>query len=186
MDYDLFEGIRDEPVSILSTHFSTNCSNFPQITNYGAVGAWAPMSDSRIRTDPRCRLVLHINWKAQTIPLIINGLPSKTKILSDGGNPRDYYNLPQPSLEKIIPCSPLAQIRKGNYKTPTFFVHGTNDELIPWQQTKRTFEDLKKMGVVTDLQLVKGAPHVCDLSSDPDSDGWKAVLKAYEFLCSFV
>ncbi|KUJ13529.1 BcPKS19, polyketide synthase [Mollisia scopiformis] len=169
VEYDLFEGINDEP-----------------ITNYAAVGAWAPLSDHRIRTDPRCRLVLHINWKAQTIPLIIGGLPSKSKILSFGHDPKDYYNLPQPSQDKIVPCSPVAQIRQGNYKTPTFFVHGTNDELIPWQQTKRTFEELKKRGVITDLCLVKGAPHVCDLSSDPESEGWKAVIKGYDFLCSFV
>ncbi|CZR52558.1 related to polyketide synthase [Phialocephala subalpina] len=168
-DYDLFEAIQDEPV-----------------TNYGAIGAWAPMTDPRIRSDPRARLVLHINWKAQTIPLIIGGLPSKSKILSSSSNPRDYYNLPQPSSDKVIPCSPIAQIRNGNYKTPTFFVHGTNDELIPWQQTKRTFEELKGKGVQTELVLVKGAPHVCDLSSEAESEGWKAVVRGYEFLYSFV
>lgn len=65
-------------------------------------------------------------------------------------------------------------------------MHGTNDELIPWQQTKRTFDELKQTGTQTELVLVKGADHVCDLSSDPESEGWKAVLRGYEFLCSFV
>lgn len=61
-EYDVLEAVRDEP-----------------ITNYSEVGAWEPLSDPRIHTDPRCRIVLHINWKAQTLPVILGGLPSKSK-----------------------------------------------------------------------------------------------------------
>jgi hypothetical protein len=42
--YDVLEAIQDKP-----------------ITNYGVVGAWEPLSDPRILTDPRCPVVLHIN-----------------------------------------------------------------------------------------------------------------------------
>ena len=61
LQYDVLEAVQDAPV-----------------TNYGVVGAWEPLSDPRILTDPRCRIVLHINWKAQTLPVIINGLPNRT------------------------------------------------------------------------------------------------------------
>jgi acetyl esterase/lipase len=134
--------------------------------------------------DPRCRIILHINWKAQTLPVIIGGLPSKTK--SSDASVKDWNNLPQPSLEEIISCSPLAQIVRGSYQTPTIMIHGTNDELIPWQQSQATFEALVRKGVEADLVLVEGAPHICDLSSDPASEGWKAVLRGYNFLKSHV
>ena len=167
--YDLLEAIQDEPV-----------------TNYAEVGAWTPLSDPRIRTDPRCRIVLHINWKAQTLPVIMGGLPSKSKLAATSTTGNDYHNLPQPAEETIVKCSPRAQIVRGNYSTPTFLVHGTNDELIPYQQTEGTFRELVKRGVPAGLRLVEGAPHICDLSSDVESEGWKAVVGGYEFLASFV
>jgi acetyl esterase/lipase len=99
---------------------------------------------------------------------------------------KNWNALPQPTLEEIIPCSPLAQIVRGNYQTPTFMIHGTNDDLIPWEQSQGTFDALLNEGVEAGLVLVEGAPHICDLSSNPASEGWKAVLKGYEFLTSHV
>ena len=120
----------------------------------------------------------------QTLPVITRGLPSKKK--AAGSKVSDWGALPQPGLDEIIPVSPLAQIVRGNYRTPTFFVHGTKDDLIPWQQSKGTYDALIDQGVTAGLALVEGAPHICDLSSDPESEGWKAALKAYEFLDSYV
>ncbi|KAF2275385.1 putative polyketide synthase [Westerdykella ornata] len=164
-EYDVLDAIQNGP-----------------ITNYGVVGAWAPLSDSRISTDPRCRIVLHINWKAQTLPIIAGGLPSKKEAVP-GVN---YNALPQPSKEQIQRISPRAQIGRGNYKTPTFIIHGTCDELIPWQQSQGTYEALVEQGVDAELVLVEGAPHITDLSSDPDSEGWKAVLRGYDFIEGYV
>lgn len=99
---------------------------------------------------------------------------------------KDWNALPQPAIEEIVRCSPLAQIVRGNYQTPTFIIHGTNDDLIPWEQSQGTFDSLINMGVEAGLVLVEGAPHICDLSRNPASEGWKAVLKGYEFLSSHV
>jgi acetyl esterase/lipase len=148
------------------------------------VGAWEPLSDPRILADPRCRIILHINWKAQTLPIIIGGLLSKKQAANS--EVVDWKKLPQPGLEEIIPVSPLAQVVRGNYKTPTFLIHGTNDDLIPWQQSQGTYDALVDRGIVAGLALVEGAPHICDLSSDPESEGWKAALKGYEFISNFV
>ncbi|KAI0553005.1 BcPKS19, polyketide synthase [Xylaria curta] len=167
-EYDVLEAIQDEP-----------------ITNYGVVGAWEPLSDPRILTDPRCRIVLHINWKAQTLPVIIGGLPSRRKA-DMGSESKDWNNIPQPGLEKITAVSPLAQIRRGNYRTPTFLVHGTADDLIPWQQSKDTYDAMVQSNITAQLALIEGAPHICDLSSDPESEGWKAAIRGYEFLSSYV
>jgi acetyl esterase/lipase len=168
MKYDVLEAVQDKP-----------------ITSYGVVGAWEPLSDPRILTDARCRIVLHINWKAQTLPIITGGLPSRKRadLSSDG---KDWNALPQPSLEKIRAVSPMAHIQAGNYKTPTFLIHGTADDLIPWQQSQGTYEAMVKQGIPVELALVEGAPHITDLSSDPNSKGWQAALRGYDFICSYV
>ena len=167
-EYDVLEAIQDTP-----------------ITNYGVVGAWEPLSDPRILTDPRCRIVLHINWKAQTLPVIIGGLPIKKKA-SQSADDRNWNALPQPSVEQIQAVSSRAQIRQGTYQTPTFLIHGTADDLIPWQQSQGTYDALVDRGVPAGLALVKDAPHICDLSSDPESEGWKAALKGYDFISTYV
>lgn len=165
-EYDVLEAVQDSPV-----------------TNYGVVGAWEPLSDPRILTDPRCRIVLHINWAAQTLPVIINGLPSRRK----ADQSVDWNAAPQPSLERIRAVSPRANIAAGTYSdVPTFLIHGTADDLIPWEQSQGTHQALVKRGVPTGLALIDGAPHICDLSSDPDSEGWKAAVRGYDFIGSFV
>lgn len=128
--------------------------------------------------------MLHINWKAQTLPVIIGGLLSKNRATKS--DVRDWKALPQPELGEIIRVSPLAQMVRGNFRTPTFLVHGTSDDLIPWQQSQRTYSALVEHGVEAGLALVKGAPHICDLSSDPESEGWKAALEGYDFIGSYV
>lgn len=159
MEYDVLEAVQDKP-----------------ITNDGLVGAWRPLSDPRILTDTRCRIVLHINWKAQTLPIIPGELPSRKKA-NKFSNEIDWHALPQPSLEKIRAVGHMAHIRAGNYKTPTFLIHGTADDLITWQQSRGTYEAMVEKGIPVELALVEGAPHITDLSSNPDSDGWRAAVR---------
>ncbi|KAI0202891.1 hypothetical protein F4808DRAFT_449551 [Astrocystis sublimbata] len=169
LEYDVLDAVQDTPV-----------------TNYGVVGAWEPLSDPRIRTDPRCRIVLHINWKAQTLPVIIDGLPSRRKAVA-ASTKTDWNAAPQPALERVRAVSPRAHITGGTYAdVPTFLIHGTADDLIPWQQSRGTYDALVARGVPAGLALIEGAPHICDLSSDPESEGWKAALRGYEFISSFV
>jgi acetyl esterase/lipase len=166
--YDILEGVADKPIA-----------------NYAMVGAWEePIADPRSWNDLRCRLIFHINWKAQTLPVILNGLPNRKTATSKFPEVQDWNALPQPSLETIQAASPRAHVLRGTYKIPTFFIHGTADDLIPWQQTQRTYETMRDSGIETNVVLIKDGPHICDLSSDPNSEGWKAVLKGYEFLAS--
>ncbi|KAF2230777.1 hypothetical protein EV356DRAFT_579785 [Viridothelium virens] len=167
--YDVLEGVNDGPV-----------------TNYDLVGAWEePISDPRSFHDARTRTVLHINWKAQTLPVILNGLPSRSKAPAEHPDVKDWNTLPQPSLDLIRAASPRAHISQGSYNVPTFFIHGTADDLIPWQQSQRTYQAMVDKGIDTGLVFLENSPHICDLSSDPKSDSWKAILKAYDFLCSY-
>lgn len=124
-----------------------------------------------------------MNWKAQTLPIIINGLPSRASLSQL--DTTAWNSLHQPQLEEIRKCSPLAQVRARKYITPTFIVHGTADDLIPWQQSQRTVDEMLAHGIDARLILVDGAPHICDSSRDLESDGWRAVVQAYEWLRAY-
>jgi acetyl esterase/lipase len=113
--------------------------------------------------------------------------PSKNKLTSS--DTQKWYNLPQPAQEKILTVSPLAQIVRGNYCTPTFVIHGTNDDLIvliPWQQSQRTYDTLTERGIIAGLELVQGAPHICDLSSNLKRKVGRPLWRDMSSLVSFV
>ena len=65
-------------------------------------------------------------------------------------------------------------------------IHGTADDLVPWEQSRTTYESMLEKNVPAQLALVEGAPHICDRSGDPDWEGWKATVRGYEFLASIV
>jgi hypothetical protein len=101
--------------------------------------------------DPRWRFILHANWQAQTLPMLINGLPSKSQVSGSGRTLDSVLNMQIPDSGAIASISPYDQIRRGCYKTPTYLLHGTKDDLIPWQQSYATIE---------------GAEHCFDVWSD--------------------
>ena len=123
-----------------------------------------------------------MNWKAQTLPVILSGLPCAMEAVADGETADDWTTLPQPPVMEIQRCSALAQVKRGNYTTPTFLVHGTADELIPWQQSHRMWRELTDRGIEAGLAMVEDAPHICDTSHNTESADWKAVLQGYDFL----
>jgi acetyl esterase/lipase len=60
---------------------------------------------------------------------------------------------------------------------------GTEDNLIPYQQSQRTYECLKERGVPADIRILEGRVHLFDLYRDsPDNAGWRAVRDGYDFL----
>ncbi|KAL8651541.1 MAG: hypothetical protein Q9210_003192, partial [Variospora velana] len=138
--YDLWEGVHDAPITGYNPPASTR-----------ALGGWmAP-------EDPRSRICLHMNWKGATLPVLLNGMdPARRRR-------RSQDHLPSPTREQIAAVSPLAQIRKGSYRTPTFLVHGTRDDLIPWEQAQRTVDAMRERGVAAEVRVVQGAVHLFDV-----------------------
>ena len=133
-------------------------------------------------SDARSRLILHLNWRGQALPVLLNGLPSKRAVANGSAPGIDYSNLPQPSDEEIASINPYAQILKGTYRTPTFLVHGTDDDLIPWQQSAQTHEALVKAGVPAEIRIPEGLPHLFDMIPGTDKGAFKVVTEGYEFL----
>ncbi|KAI9688872.1 MAG: Type I Iterative PKS [Bathelium mastoideum] len=165
--YDLLEGVQERPIAGYNVD--------PQ---KAAIGGWCDMSD------PRSRLVLHMNCKGQALPILINGLPAKNAISEKDAE--RYLRLEQPPLDKIVEISPRSQIERGNYRTPTYLIHSTADDLVPLEQMQGTYESLKQKGVECGLYVVDNVPHLFDLYRDPDNRCWKAVLEGYQFLHNHV
>ncbi|KAI9643621.1 hypothetical protein NHQ30_008243 [Ciborinia camelliae] len=173
--YNLLEGVRSTPVTSYTPTTSTGASN--QLFSL---------------SDPRTRFILHMNWRAQTLPILINGLPSLSTIQASL-SPADYLSLdslPQPSPSQIAQISPYSQILDSRYKTPTFLIHGTEDDLIPWQQSRKTYEALRERGIDAGIEILEGMGHLFDLVRDRDGgnegQGERAVERGIGFLRRFV
>jgi acetyl esterase/lipase len=165
--YNILEGVQDRPITSYNVSASTR-----------SVGGWmAP-------ADPRSRIVLHMNWKEQFMPVLLRGLPTKHKASEE--EITKLLSQPQPCVGDVQSVSPYAQIVNGTYKTPTFMVHGTDDDLIPWQQSTQTVKALRAKGVPADIEVVDGKVHLFDIYPDKDGKGWAAISKAYDFIAKEV
>lgn len=175
--YDLWDAVRETP-----------------ITGYNIASARAP-GGWMSTLDARARVPLHMNWTAQTLPILLGALTSEKKAQrvassSLGKNnpeqaPHDGHSrLPQPSATDIKAISPLAQIRAGNYRTPTYLIHGSDDDFIPWAETQRTHDALVKRGVPAGVSIVEKGGHMFEMLGVPKDDErvWRSVLAGYRFL----
>ncbi|KAJ5787613.1 CAZyme family CE10 [Penicillium paradoxum] len=163
ISYDLWEGMQETPIT----------SYNPPPTQK-ALGGW--MSPA----DPRSRMALHMNWKGQSLPMLLHG----GRFWSDRKNDANPEELPTPTLEEIQAVSPLAQIRNGHYQTPTFIIHGSLDDLIPLEQVQRTSDELAVKGVEVELRVVDKAVHLFDIYNgfEKDEAAARAVEDGYAFL----
>lgn len=136
-----------------------------------ALGGWMSMDD------PRSRIILHMNWEAQTVSILTGGLG------------RMGVTKPTPPCTRQVQSiSPAAQIRAGRYHTPTFLIHGDLDDLVPWQQSQTTYKVLCEMGVPAHLVVLKDALHLFDTYRNFKRDklALEAIDKGFAFLCMHV
>ncbi|KAI3390979.1 hypothetical protein diail_8293 [Diaporthe ilicicola] len=137
-----------------------------------ALGGWLAPSD------PRSRLALYMNCSGRTLHVLLAGLDKKTR-----------KEPAAPAQSDVVAVSPLAQVRAGNYTTPTFILHPRGDDLIPWQQAQRTWEALQEVHVDSELRIVEGVGHLFDLGGLQrvrSTAARQAVVDGYDFLCRHV
>ncbi|KAL9004771.1 MAG: hypothetical protein Q9188_002428 [Gyalolechia gomerana] len=122
--------------------------------------------------DPRSELILSLFKENTGLPLLLNGLPSASE---------DPFRTPDPS--RVTAISPIAHLRSGAYATPTFIIHGTTDEIVPFHTAQVFAQLMKEKGVRGGLLAVEKARHIHDLKLKPNTAGWKEQLEpGYEFL----
>ncbi|KAB5575255.1 hypothetical protein GE09DRAFT_990386 [Coniochaeta sp. 2T2.1] len=166
--YNLLEGVYDHAITAYNPAASKR-----------ALGGW--MSPS----DPRSRIAVHMNWTGRHLRVLLNGLsPSSHDASGESGGADPTATLPEPTRQQVLAVSPLAQIRRGAYTVPTFLVHGTKDDLVPWQQSVRTIDALRQRNVQAEVRILDGAVHLFDLYRSYDSNGRAkmAIVEGYEFL----
>ncbi|KAL9081765.1 MAG: hypothetical protein Q9159_007056 [Coniocarpon cinnabarinum] len=163
---ELIQGVGDSPIVAYNPSPQTK-----------PVGGWMAPSDAR------SRIALWMNWRGRHLHLLLHGVTKKRVPPSDANG---ELALPSPTEAQIRAVSPLAQIKGGHYRTPTFIVHGTRDDLIPWEQSQATHDALVACGVEADCRIVQDAVHLFDIEP-----GWqavaaqdKAVWDGYDFLRS--
>ena len=159
----LYAGLHDEPIVGYSLAASLH-----------ALGGWMSLDD------PRSRIVCHMNWEGKTLPVLLNGL----RRTGDSAS-KSVTTPADPSVEQIRSISPLAHIRAGRYKAPTFLIHGTRDDHVPWQQSQRTHKALLEHGVPSELVIVQDGLHMFDMFKR-NADAVKAVNDGIEFLRAHV
>ncbi|GAB1198734.1 hypothetical protein APSETT444_008063 [Aspergillus pseudonomiae] len=70
---------------------------------------------------------------------------------------------------------------------PSVLVHGTADEVVPDEESKHHYEQLKQLGVKTELLLVDNGPHgLVDFQSGMPSGPAKGSVQAYDRALAFV
>jgi acetyl esterase/lipase/2-polyprenyl-3-methyl-5-hydroxy-6-metoxy-1,4-benzoquinol methylase/acyl carrier protein len=151
--------------------------------NKQALGGWMAPSD------PRSQIALYMNWTGQTLSVLFNGCHYK-KLAAAKGHGTSEVVLPAPPLPDIQRACPLSQIVAGRYRTPTFLIHGSLDDLIPVEQAQRTQDAMRTAGVESTLRVVKDGLHLFDIGIDVDGtngspvdeEGRRAVREGYEFL----
>ncbi|OBR09777.1 Polyketide synthase [Colletotrichum higginsianum IMI 349063] len=123
------------------------------------------------RGDPRSELVRALVKEDRGMSILFNGLPP------------DGEELPYPDADRAEAFSPLCQVRKGNYRVPTYLIIGDQDDIASFKKGQEFARALEEHGVRSGFLPVEGAKHIFDLGLVPGSEGWNAgVGPGYEFL----
>lgn len=160
LDDRIWDAVKDKPITRWNVPLSKR-----------ALGGWMAPSD------PRSRLALYMNWSGRTLHILLHGLDKQKKQEPEA-----------PTAAEREAVSPLAQVRKGNYGTPTFIVHPRQDDLIPWQQAQRMENALRDRGIESHLRIVEDTPHLFDMYRQHQNreDLQQVIEQGYEFLTSHV
>lgn len=165
IEYDVRQGMYEKPIT------AYNPSSVER-----AKGGWmAPR-------DPRSLIALHMNWKGQTLSFLLNKWKDKKGTTECSGEPA------RPTEDEVKVASPLAQIRDGYYKTPTFLIHGTMDDLIPYEQSIRTYKEFLAKGIEAEIRVLEGRLHLFDIFPEysKNLEALQTVEDGYNFLLKHV
>ncbi|KAG4435794.1 hypothetical protein IFR05_008715 [Cadophora sp. M221] len=145
--------------------------------------------------DPRSELVLSLFKDGNGLSLLLNGFPSlspstsSSPFSSSSSSSSSTTNTPSKPATKaqIHSISPLAQVRAGLYRTPTFIIHGGEDEVVPCSMAVGFERELRRMGVRSGVVVVPGKRHVFDARVRPGDAVWEEFVgRGYEFLLGFL
>lgn len=102
-------------------------------------------------------------------------------------NDEDEDTKSHPGPSQISKISPLAQIRAGNYRVPTFVIHGSEDNVVPVSHSVEFESALREQGVPSGVVISSGKKHLFDLFLKPGTEEWeRCVLPGYDFVAGWL
>ncbi|KAI3318475.1 hypothetical protein HD806DRAFT_310696 [Xylariaceae sp. AK1471] len=111
--------------------------------------------------DPRSELVVSLFKEGNGLPLLLNG------IANDG-----WKRQLRPT--DVLAISPMAQVRVGAYTIPTYVIHSTEDEIVPYHAAAKFVQALRQHGIEYGLLTVPKAKQIHDVGIKPRTDKWEA------------
>ncbi|KAK2057703.1 ketoacyl-synt-domain-containing protein [Colletotrichum caudatum] len=103
----------------------------------------------------------------------------------------DYYSLKWAReddpvhAEHLESICPLTHALRKSYRTPTFMIHGVEDDIVPLASTVELYDALCAAGVPCQLLPVENAGHTFDYGLKYGDDTWQAtVAPGFAFLTS--
>ena len=153
-------------------HILTNPS---QLTSYDTPTGTDSTNLGWVRPgDPRSELVLSLFKEGNGLRVMLNGL-SQTALST------------APPVEKIQAISPMAQLKAGKYKVPTFIIHADKDDIAPFADSEAFVKEMGVKGVKGELGRVRGKGHIHDLALKPGVDRWEEEVElGYRFVFDIV
>lgn len=162
-------------------HYSMNANwehHIDQITSYGddeEGHGWLMKA-----SDPRSALVVSLFQSGHGLSLLLNNVMEASR--GDDAESATSWHAP-PAPERVATICPLAHLRAGPYRTPTFIVHGTQDERVPFGSAVDFVNAARERDVECGLLAVPGARHLHDINLVPGTALWKAqVAPACQFI----
>lgn len=145
----------------------------PQITSYDHSGTGDSTNLGWVRPgDPRSELILSLFKESTGLNYLLYGMVEE-------------HAHRTPSRAEIEAISPIAQVRGGRYKVPTYSIHGEQDQIVPCEMSVAFDRALRENGVESGILVVKGARHIHDLNVEVGSEMWeRGIGPGYDFLLS--
>lgn len=130
--------------------------------------------------DARSELLLSVFKRGIGLPVLLKPLPTVEEIDDDSAIAEW---LRAPPAERIEAINPMAHLRNGSYRVPTFFIHGDEDDIAPLKLAQEFHDALKVRGVETGFLHLRGHGHMWDAGLRFGSETWnEQVVPGYEFL----
>lgn len=159
---------------ILRTAVSAN-----PITNYDMHGqedlelGWVKSGDSR------SELLLSLFESGSRefgLSLMLNGSPGGHKTVGE-------LVASPPSLERQAAICPTARLRMGQYKVPTFIIHGELDDIALFESAANLYDEMKQQGTPSGFLAVDHGGHLHDLHLKVGMPQWdRYIVPGYQFL----
>ena len=85
--------------------------------------------------------------------------------------------------ERCAEACPTAHVKAGDYRAPTYIVHGEADQIAPFSSAVRLHEELERQGVRSGFTIKEMGGHVLDVRLKPGDPDWSVhVAPAYAFM----